>query len=272
MPVYQTSQQRDNSLLIGGAKVEVSSDGSTWYDVGLVRDLSLTETITQSDIQAQNGIVTEKFVTEQYLDGTMNMLEVNLTNYNRIRGGVDTLTTVAGTPVSGATYALTAGNWGYNDPIIVENQNYDLSALTINSVTGSEDGALVEDTDFFVGTDAKGNTIITIIDSATVTTETQTMTIDYDYTPAASEKLSTGGKSSISAVYYRFTNLKYVNSVAKYRIITIYSASVSGGLSLAFANDADADPATVIPVSFRAEMDTSRTAGDQLYLFENQIV
>ena len=99
-----------------------------------------------------------------------------------------TVNNTAGSLVSGATQVKASGSWGYNDPFVIENQNGDGTQLTINSVTGGTDGALVANTDYFVGQNAAGDTVVTVIDSATVTTESQTITVDYDYTPNASQE------------------------------------------------------------------------------------
>jgi len=77
-------------------------------------------------------------------------------------------------------------------------------------VTGGTDGLLVADTDYFVGQNADGDTIITIIDSTTVTTEAQTMTVVYGYTPSAGNILSYNAQNSgITLKGYKFISCPY---------------------------------------------------------------
>jgi len=90
--------------------------------------------------------------------------------------------------------------------VVIEHQNHDKAVLAITSVTGSVDGALTANTDYFKGQNENLDTCITLIDSATLTTESQSITIVYDYTPAASKKLSSGGKKTIAPKVVRLTN------------------------------------------------------------------
>ncbi|GAG75600.1 unnamed protein product, partial [marine sediment metagenome] len=95
--------------------------------------------------------------------------------------------------------------------------------------------------------------------------------VTYIYAAVASRKLSSGGKTTISPRYWKFTNRKLVDSAVKERIIYIYSASLGAGLAMAFASDNADDPITPIPVSLTAKLDVDRTEGDQLFLIEDQV-
>ena len=99
-----------------------------------------------------------------------------------------TSSNVAGTPVAWALQNVASGSWNYNNFIKIANQNGNGSAITVNTVTGSVDGALVAGTDYFVGQNEAGEYGIFVIDSATVTTEVQDIDLDYDYTPNAAEQ------------------------------------------------------------------------------------
>lgn len=162
--------------------------GASWTEIG-----SLTSAEKTSDRAAEAppamNVEHPHVVTLEEVTIALAVQELGATALNVLMKGITQIENIAGTPVAGATHALTAGNWGYNDPILVENQNGDLTQLTINTVTGSTDGLLVADTDYFIGVDQTGATIITVVDSVTVTTESQTMTIDYDYTPNATTRL-----------------------------------------------------------------------------------
>ena len=188
----QTTQDKSNEFF-GAVQIEVSETGSTWVDVGAANAAVFTEELVVSTLETDNA-EDEDLITDQRGTVTFDGFEWRNESVREImRNGIDTIENIAGTPVSGATQTVDSGDWGYNDFIIIENQNGDGSIITVNSVTGSVDGALVAETDYFIGQDTLGNWGIFIIDSATVTTEAQDMVIDYDYTPNASTRVWSGG-------------------------------------------------------------------------------
>jgi len=92
---------------------------------------------------------------------------------------------VAWTLVSGATQDVLADAVAYWDFVKIGNQNWDGSALTVNSVTGSVDWALTLTTDYTVEANSDGVYWIKLVSGGTITTLTQVFTINYDYTPNA---------------------------------------------------------------------------------------
>jgi len=91
---------------------------------------------------------------------------------------------VAGVLVSGATQDIINPD-AYNKFIKIANQNYDGSAITINSVVGSTDWALVAGTDYELIQDGNGVYGIQLISGWAITILTQTFVINYDYTPSS---------------------------------------------------------------------------------------
>jgi len=274
MPTYQnTGLVQDPSLIIGSVKAEVATSfGGSYTNVGLGRSFGLTEEITPFNVQADNGPDPIEGVAEHELAITAELLEMYIPTLDTIRGGIDTTGTTTGSLVPGATQVVASGAWGYNDPFEVENQNGDLTILTINSVTGGTDGLLVANTDYFIGQDEEGKTVITVIDSVTVTTESQTITVDYDYTPFATRTLSTGGLTTISGRAWRFTNTQIISALSKTRVIDVYNTFFeSGGVPSTFQSDNADDPLTVIPIGVRGKLSAARTAGDQLYKITDQV-
>ena len=275
MSTYQnTALTQDPSLIIGSVKTEVATVfGGSYVNVGLGRSFGLEEQITPFSVQADNGSDPIEGVAEHEVQLSMELLEHYVPTLDTIRGGIDLATVTAGVLVSGASQVVASGAWGYDDPHLVENQNGDGSELTINSVTGGTDGALVEGTDFFVGRrNLTGDTVVTIVDSVTVTTEAQTMTINYDYTPNASRNLSTGGLATISGRAYRMTNIQIISAATKSRIIDVYTAFFqSGGVPATFQSDNADDPLTVIPIVSLGKLSAARTAGDQLFKITDEV-
>jgi len=261
MAIKQTTIQKSDTIRFGSAKFEVSDDDISYEDLGAMRGVAFRESWEELLVESDNAGQVKVGVRNQKAELSGDLLEFNLTQLNLLRGGIDVYSTQAGTPVAGATEAILAGSWGYNDPHIVEFQMYDGTALTINSVTGGTDGLLVEDTDYFVGTDAKGNTIVTIIDSATVTTLTQTMTIDYDHTPAASKTLKSGGKYTMAERYCKITNL---DEDGDSMVIKIFAATSKDGIVLELQPD-EGDDAAVCPIRMEGLPKDTLTEGEQLF-------
>lgn len=272
MPTYQnTGAVKPNSLFLGSFKAEVSDDDGVGYtNVGLGRNFRLEEQFTKVAIQADNGPDAERRITRHQVAITFEMLEWYLPTLDMIRGtGIDLDTSVAGAPVAGATQVVASGDWSYDVAIPIENQMGAKTEPTVNSVTGSTDGLLVDETDYTVLQMSDGRWAVVIWDSVTLTTEAQSMTIDYDYTPYATRKLSTGGLTQINDRWWKFTNAKLVSGTSKERIVKVYSATIEQGLIMAaMADDAD-DPAAVLPMSIMGHIDTSRSAGDQLFIIED---
>ncbi len=273
MPTFQNDAlTQDPSLIIGSVKAEVALVfGGAYVNVGLGRAFALTEEITVFDVEVDNGPDPIEGVSQHELAMTMELVELYLPTLDEIRGGIDLLTATAAAPVVGFSDPFLTGEWGFDDPFVLRNQEGDGSEVVVTSVTGATDGALVEATDYFVGQNEAGDTVVTIIDSVTVTTESQTMTIVYDYTPNASRELSTGGLTTIASRAWRFTNRQIVASVEKDRIINVYTAFFEGGQTLTFNSDSADDPLTVIPISVRGKLSSSRTDGDQLYKILDEV-
>jgi len=207
MPIYQRSSTYENSADVfrGSAAVSISrfQASPSYVAVGAQVGLTITRNleVSEESVDDAQGI---SRVFKDTFNIVFDRFETLKDTIARIlHDALDDFTDVAGSIVSGATEAVASGSWGYNDPHVVEHQNGDLGILTINSITGSVDGLLVVDTDYFIGQDDDGNTVVTIIDSVTVTTETQTMTIDYDYTPNASVTRDMGSGTTLNQFIVR---------------------------------------------------------------------
>jgi len=147
----------------------------------------------------------------------------NIANMARILGIPQQ--NVAGVLVAGATQDV-VNPAAFLQFIKIANQNFDLSTVVVNSVTGSIDGALVLGTDYDVILNAAGETGIQLISGGAITTLTQTFTINYDYTPAAASNLGYDSQARSKAFQLlRFTSCEDFfddAGVAKKKVNTLY--------------------------------------------------
>jgi hypothetical protein len=89
-------------------------------------------------------------------------------------------------------------------------------------------------------------------------------------TPSANT-LSTGGLNTLTGKAFAFENTTLVDGATAQTLIIIYKAKVEEGITFTPKTDHDTDPAMVIPFTITAELDTSRTKGDQLFIIESQL-
>jgi hypothetical protein len=93
-----------------------------------------------------------------------------------------------------------------------------------------------------------------------------TVLASYSYTPLASRTLKGGGLTEFTARVCRFTN---EDSDGKVFRITVFSATPETGITLNFPAD-DAEDPMLCPVSMTGVPDTSLTAGEQLFMIEDE--
>lgn len=276
MPIYQnTAAAQSNSFLYGSMKVEVSLDsGSSYTNVGLARAVAVNEVQEVNDIQADNGPDIESYVSSHTLEISIGSLEFYLPTYDKIRGGIDILTQVS-TGSTTATDSYSTGGSSADKFIALQNQGTGTTGITISSVkqvdTGGTTTTLTVDADYVRMLYADQVGIIMLNDAGSSYNSTESLVVAYSYDKVASNKLSSGGLSAPASRWYRFTNTQIVSGASKYRYIYVYSAEISGGLNLAFKSDNDADPILEAPITLKAKLDTTRTAGDQLWLIEDQV-
>lgn len=246
----QTTIQVTEAIRKGSVRVLVGDDFGSLVDIGALRDPILNSLAENQEIEFDNVDSLKKFVKGKKVQVTFNLAEINLTNIAQLDSGLVSLTTVAGSLVSGATQLVVSGGWNFNQFIKIENQNGDGSAITVNSVTGATDGALVEDTDYYVTQNENGEYGIMIIDSVDVTTEGQNVTIDYDYTPSASKKLTFNESGNKTLKAMRLINID--ENDKEFRI-DIENGTNFAPISIDFAGDIE-DNVAILPVDFQGDL------------------
>ncbi len=253
----------DLSKFSGILEIRPAGSTGTWTRLPSVRGLTTTINDTNVvEVKADDTGTVYK-ATDRTASIELELLEnANRDNLKLLFGG--TSTDIAGTLVSGATQVVSSGSWDYNKFIKIENQNGDGSAITVNSVTGATDGALVADTDFYTGQNAAGEYGIFIIDSATVTTTAQDVTIDFDYTPNSSENLDLDLKTiELNNFEVRVTATE--NGSSRTRKTIISSATLNSEYSVTYQDVIEAGDITGSTLTFESNKGAT-------YSYQNEIL
>lgn len=253
-----------SQVLYGAVKIEVSaaSNFAGAVDIGAVNGAKYTEDMKISTLEADNA-VDRDIVTEQ--SGMIEFEQIQLLNEAArviMRGTLDTVTPVPGSAVTGATQTVYSGAWGYNTFEPLDHQNGSGAAVSVTSVTGSTNGLLVAETDYFVVKNDDGIYGIMVKDSATVTTIAQNLAIVYDYTPSASVIYTTGGTSALPYFYVRMTNTDEAGKIVKWE--TLGKCNLAKGDEIVFKKYNADDTRVPVPVSIKVRQDITLTAGAQL--------
>lgn len=181
-----------------GVALEVSTDsGSSWKDVGVLSDgVSWTFNYDLSEIENGNQVDPDA----QAKNMSVSIAPTALRSWGTdvvaaLSAGMITREVIAGSLVSGASQIVSSGDWGFDEGILLDGQNGDGTAPTINSVTGSVDGAgAADDYDVYKGS---GGWYLVPLDGTNFDTESQSLTINYDYTPAEGSYLYAGSSSKV---------------------------------------------------------------------------
>jgi hypothetical protein len=255
-----------------GYVVKVGDDPGSLTSVGACDgDVSAALAYTINEIQNSGGQKITKQLKDFLITCDFTLMEFNVDRIVEMTGGLFNQADIAGTPVAGGNQVVSSGNWSYDQLIELTGQNASGAQPTINSVTGSVDGALVLDTDYFVVKTKAGKWAIYVIDSVTVTTEVQDITVNSDYTPAAAKKMTAGTATlELTPKYVRFEN---VNDSGQTRYLDVYSADLGdAGFTFSFGSALN-EGVNTTPVQLVGRIDTNRTNGDQLlqYVDEQQV-
>ena len=259
--MQQTTIQNSKTLRFGSGIVEGGDDVGSLVNFGSMTGIQFQETWDALMVESDNAGQEEIGKINQKAAILGNLQEINLTNLNDLRGGIDNFENIAGILVSAESQIIASGDWGFNDFIKFEHQNGDGSAVIVNSVTGGIDGLLTVDDDYFAGKNENGEYGIFVVDGIAAVTEGQSLTINYDYTPNAAVKLSSGGKTTINPKVIRITN---TNELGKKFQITIFKARNQDAINIEFPADTSGTVAST-PINLQGSLDKARTVGEQLF-------
>lgn len=262
--VYQTEVQDVDAIRLGSCKIEAEAwpgDFLSMTDLGILEGAALKLKRTSKSIVPDNAPEVPLGMDVEGVEITATLLEWTLETLELM--GLGTVVDTAGTPVSGATTDIASGAWEYQKFIPVTAENL----ASITGVSGSANGALVEDDDYIVVTTPEGETGIIVIDSTTVTTEAQILTVTYGYTPVASKGIKIGGgHQAPTYITVKLTNLNASSKAFSYKV---YKVQLTSEFAHTFPADKDGKPAG-LPVTLTGFVDVTRDADDNLMSIDDE--
>lgn len=261
----QTTVQEARSIRFGSGMVEVGEDLQSMVNLGAMRDVQFEETWDKVKVMSDNAGEIAIGIRNHHAAIQGNLMEINLEKLHLIRGGLDNYSEEEGDLVDDAKQTVPTGAWIFGKFIKIQNQNHDLSEITITSVKGNQT-EYTEGTEYQLLQDAAGNWGIIIIDDENDADLNHNLTIEYEYTPAAVKKLASGGRLSIAPRIVRITN---TNEFGKEFRITVFAAEVEGGISIDLPADEDEDPA-MTEIKLEGSCDENRAIGEQLFIIEDE--
>lgn len=252
----QTTVQESNTIRFGSAKFEVGEDVGSLVNLGAMDNVKFEETFDVVKIKTDNAGEISGGIRNHIAAIEGDLLEINLTNLNTIRGGIDTLTNVAGSSTDVTAEAITLTGTTQQR---LANKNGDGTQVSSIAVKKGATTYTVN-TDYSVAIDSAGYTVISRISGGGITSG-DALTVDYTYTPNSAKKLTSGGKITLSDRVVRITNTNDAGDIFR---ITIYKAQTAQGITLELQPD-ESEDANSVTVRLEGRLDTSRTAGDQLF-------
>lgn len=244
----QTTIQKQSSIRFGSGLLEIGDTFGSLFNMGAVRNIIYVSLKEDIEVPFDNTKEVKRFKNGQDAQFTFDMAENDLTTIQKMEDGYMNLTTVPGVLVPAAIQTVLNGAWLEDQFIVLENQNGDGSAVTVNTVTGSADGLLVAGDDYEVISDSTGKFgIVLFLSGAALTTEVQDLTIDYDYTPSASKNATFNDFGTKILKVVRMTN---TDENAKKFIFNLSDITNITPITFPFLAD-DADDVSTIAVTLK---------------------
>jgi len=263
----QTVVQNSNAIRFGSGLFEVDDGLGGWIDLGAMRGIQFEESWDEIRVMSDNAGPVTVGIRNHRAALVGNLMEIELSNLAKLRGGLDDYSTEDGSQVTGEDQAILQGSWGFETFVELSGQMHDGTAPNVTAVVGSENGALAAGNDYNIVKNAAGKWgIVLHEDGITLDTESQNITVTSTYTPAAKKVFESGGRTTITPVAVRVTN---TNEAGKIFRITIYKASSEEGIAIELPGDEDEDPA-MVPIRMAGDMDTTKDVGKRLFKIEDE--
>ena len=284
MPVQTT--KTSNIYFPDGALVSIMASGEASYtDVGAIEQgVTCTLNWDESQIETGNAGKLDKRIRNMTMAGSFNLINLEPASINRLGGGLFSITTTTASPTTDIPNQIIAANWNDNTKyeLVMYTSSSDSTKLrtttkpTLTSVT--LDAAGTPETLTEIGAGAAGDYMIVadgnsysgwsiIFNSAGMSTGTpkdKAITVDYgSNTPVAKTTVHAGSSGATLSAYAMKITHTDDNSLT--RELELYSVDAnSGGFAFNFKG-ANEDGVEMMPVTFTAKIDSSRTDGQQLF-------
>lgn len=227
-------------LLSGAGEFYYGTSLASLVRIGAYRDATVESKRESTELVFDNDKI-NKYKKGREFSFKFQLGEIDPDTLAGINDGWITSSTVAGSPVTGATQAFVNPS-AYLTLLEIENQNSDLTLLTVTSVVGSTDGALVANTNYVLVKWPNGKTNIYFKSGGAITTLTQTFTVTYNYTPAASKKFTFTDNGVATKFYARFIHER---ADGKQVLIDLEDVQNISGFTINFTGNEEDDVATM---------------------------
>lgn len=258
-------------VLYGAVKIEVSSDSAftSPVDIGAANGIKYTEEMKISTFENDNAIDRDRVVEQK---GKIEFEQVQMLNESAraiMRGTLDTIVNIAGTPVTDHEQEYAANGWSVETFIPFDQISYSgvggaIAVPTNIGLTQDTAGTpvtLTVDTDYIVGQGEDGRWGVFMVDSGT-TDDTKDLEIEFDYTPKTATEYYTGGKSELPTFYVRLTNENEDGDLVVWE--TLGACNLIKGDEITFKKYNADDTRVPIPVEIQVRQDITLDEGKQL--------
>lgn len=278
MPVQTT--KTSNIYFPDGALVSIMASGEVSYtDVGAIEQgVTCTLNWDESQIETGNAGKLDKRIRNMTMAGSFNLINLEPASINRLGGGLFSITTTAASPTTSIPNQIVAANWSDNVKyeLVMYTSSTDSTKLrttakpTLTSVTldATSPEALTENNDYVIVADTGSYSgwSIQFISAgmSTGTPKANTITIVYgSNTPVAKTTVHAGSSGATLAAYAM--KITHTDDSSLKRELELYSVDAnSGGFAFNFKG-ANEDGVEMMPVTFTAKIDSSKTDGQQLF-------
>lgn len=251
--MQQTTVQESKTIRFGSGLVEVGEDIGTLVNLGAMREIVFEETWEVVRVMSDNAGEIRKRIKNHQAAVEGNLMEVNLTTLNLLRGGLDNY---LATPAAEVTIAAESVTLSGTKAVRLKNKMGSGAEVSTIVVAGGH----ARNTDYVIAVDSAGYTTIARIAGGGIS-DGAAVSVGYKYTPNESITLSSGGKTTINPRIIRVTN---VDEDGKEFRITVYKATNEEALNIEFPDDESDDPA-LVPIKLVGTLDGTRAAGEQLF-------
>lgn len=268
---------KDYVYIPDGCKVQVKEYGAESYtDIGAVEgDVTCTLEYDVNKVESGNAGVVINSIKNMKMTGGFTLMNLNPANIVKLSGGIFTATTTAAAENSSIPDQTIAAGWALNTPyeLIMYTSSTDstklkmatapaLTNVTLNA--GSPENLTVTD-EYIIIADSNSYSgySLVIIAATTGSPTTYSITIDYAAnTPRASTTIACGSSTvTMNAAAMKFT---HTDADTLTRELELFSVTPqSGGMQFNYKG-ATSDGVETMPLTFEANIDSTRTDGQQL--------